>query len=76
MGYVINKEGMKIKVDNPDGYCAENVVLINDDTVLVNKWIVNMFKKQLYEKGSESEFVAEILFDKEPTNDQIIYHLV
>ena len=44
MGYVINSEGKTIKVNNPDGYCAENVVLVNDDTILVDKYMIKIFK--------------------------------
>lgn len=75
MGYVINSEGKKIKVNNPDGYCVENVVLVNDDTILVDKYMINIFKKSLYENGSDTELVAEIVLDDEPTNDEIIFHM-
>jgi hypothetical protein len=76
MGYIINGNGEKIAINNPDGYCAENVVLINDDTILVDKYIINIYKKQLYEKNSESEFITEILLDNEPTDEEIIFHMV
>lgn len=75
MGYVINKEGKKIEVNNPDGLCAENVVLINDDTILVNKYMLSIYRKYLYDKNFESEFITEIIFDDEPTNEQIIFHM-
>lgn len=76
MGYVINKNGEKIEVNNPEGYCAENVVLINDDTILVDKYVINIYKKQLYEKRSEAEFIIEILLDNKPTDEEIIFHMV
>lgn len=76
MGYVINEKGQKLEVNNPEGYCAENVVLINDDTILIDKYIIYIYKKELYEAQSESEFVAEVILDDKPTNEQIIFHMV
>ena len=76
MGYIVNRNGDKIKVKNPDGYCGENVVLVNDNTYLDTKWLVEIYKKDMCSRGQESEFVAEIEFDNEPTDEQIIYHMV
>jgi hypothetical protein len=76
MGYVINKNGEKIEVNNPEGWCAESVVLVNDDTILVDKYIINLFKKEMWDNSkSESEFIKEIVLNKEPTNEQIIFYL-
>jgi hypothetical protein len=75
MGYIINKEGQRIQVDNPDGWCAENVVIINDDTILVDKWAVDLYKRDMWANSDESNFVKEIMFDKEPTDEQLIFHM-
>lgn len=76
MGYVINKHGDKIEVNNPDGDCAENVVLINDDTILLEKYLINIFKKEMWNGSShESEFIKEILLDEKPTDEQLIFYM-
>ena len=77
MGYVINKQGKKLEVNNPDGNCAENVVLVNDETILVDKYIINLFQKEMWNSNNkESEFIAEVILDNEPTDEQIIFHMV
>lgn len=76
MGYVINGNGEKLEVSNSDGWCGESVVLINDTTVLLNKYVLNIFKKSMYERNSESEFIKEIEFDNEPNDETIIFHMV
>jgi len=78
MGYVINSEGEKMEVKNPNGCCGENVVLINDTTILNEKWIIAIYKKAFYGKNSESEsdFITEIILDEEPTNEEIIFYMV
>lgn len=68
MGYVINSEGKKIKVNNPDGYCAENVILINDDTILTYKYLIRLVS---FSEG----IVAEELLDEEPSDEIIMYYM-
>lgn len=75
MGYVINKQGEKLEVSNPNGNCAESVVLVNDETILVDKYIINIFQKNEWE-NKESEFIAEVILDEKPTDEQIIFHMV
>lgn len=76
MGYIVNKNGDKIKVKNPDGYCGENVVLVSDRTYLDKKWLIEIYKKDINSNNSDSEFVAEVVLDDEPTDEKIIYHMV
>jgi len=76
MGYVINNRGEKMEVENPDGDCGENVVLINDTTILNEKWVIGIYKKALYEKNSQSDYVTEVILDNEPTDEEIIFHMV
>ena len=76
MGYIVNRNGDKIIVKNPDGYCGENVVLVNDRTYLDTKWLIEIYKKDMCSNGQESEFIAEVECDSEPTNEEIIYHMV
>jgi hypothetical protein len=76
LGYVINGKGEKLEVSNSDGWCGENTVLISDTTVLLTKYILNIFKHQIYQRNSESEFVKEIIFDEEPNDEMIIFHMV
>ena len=76
MGYVINKAGKKIEVDNEEGVIAENVVLISYDAILKDNYIINIFKKNMWEKGSESEFVKEVIVEHEPNDNEIMYHMV
>lgn len=68
MGFVINAEGEKIKVDNPNGWCMENVVLINNNTVLKSKYLLRVVD---FEDG----VVAEELFDDYPSDEIILYHM-
>lgn len=76
MGYIVNKEGEKIEVKNPNGCCGENVVLVNDRTILDKKWLIEIYKKDIYAKNSESDFIVEIVLDDEPTDEEIIYYMV
>jgi len=76
LGYVINGKGEKLEVDNSDGWCGESVVLISDTTVLLTKYVINIFKQQIHQKSSESEFVKEIILDEEPTDEMVIFHMV
>jgi len=43
--------------------------LISDTTVLLTKYVINIFKQQIYQKNSESEFVKEIILDEEPNDE-------
>jgi len=76
MGYIINKNGEKIEVKNPDGCCGESVVLINDDTFLDEKWLIEIYKKNIWEKNSQSDFIAEVIMDTEPKDEEIIFHMI
>ena len=76
MGYIVNRNGDKIKVKNPDGYCGENVVLVNDRTYLDTKWLIEIYKKDMCSKGQESDFIAEVVLDNFPTDEEIIYLMV
>ena len=68
MGYIVNRNGDKVEVKNPDGCCGENVVLVNDDTFLDTKWLIEIYKKDIYSNNSESEFITEVVLDTEPTD--------
>ena len=76
MGYIINRDGDKIEVKNPEGCCGEIVVLISDTTILNTKWLIEIYKKDIYDKNSESEFIKEVILDDKPTDEEIIYHMV
>lgn len=73
MGYIIKENGEKIEVNNPDGFCTEEVVLVNDDTILKDKYILELYKKEY--NSDKSEFVKEIEFDTIPTDEKIIFHM-
>ena len=76
MGFVINKNGEKIEVPNPEGFCAETVVLINDDTILQDRYIINIYKRDMGFKNAESEFITDVIFNEMPTDENIIYTMV
>jgi len=76
LGYIITKAGKKIEVDNEEEVIAENVVLISYDAILKDNYVINIFKKNMWEKGSGSEFVTEIIIEHKPNNEEIMYHMV
>ena len=76
MGFIINRNGDKIQVNNPEGYDWEKVVILQDDTILVDRWIASLFKREMgIHSPVDEEFVCDKLFDREPTDEELIFFM-
>ena len=74
MGYIIDRTGNKIQVPGGNDICSENVALISDNTILETQYIVEVYEKNDW--GSpNSKFIAERIFDKKPSDEEIIFFL-
>ena len=77
MARIIDSDGNSIQVEKEQNYLSNHCVSISDNVVLKEKFIVNIFKRNTnIKKNEESEFVCEIMYNKEPTKDQLIYELI
>lgn len=76
MAYIINKEGKRIDVQLEADWITENVTLVDDNARLVDRYLIEIYKKNLYEKVHESEFITEVLLEHEPTDEEILYYMV
>lgn len=83
--YVVTKSGKKLPVDtssikNETMYFQETVGLYSDDTILKPIWILELNKNAYYygvgdssRKNEPLDFVAEIRFCHEPSQEEILW---
>lgn len=79
--YVVTQSGHKLPVDSSsipeDEYVRfqQNVGLYDDNTILKEVWILELDKKDYEKNGQfyELEFVKELRYDHEPTQEEILW---
>lgn len=80
--YVVTQNGKKLPVDDSaisdDEYLGfqRTVGLYTDNTHLDDVWVLQLEKRTDWNGGNygyESEFVKEILYDHEPTKEEILW---
>lgn len=76
MGYIINKNGNKEKVEMSPAYTHDNnsPILINDNVVLITKYSLCICIDKDYQ--NDYEFVEEVILENYPTDYQILYYLI
>ena len=79
--YVVTQSGHKLPVDSSSipedeyGWFQQNVGLYDDNTILKEVWILELDKKDYEKNGQfyELEFVKELRYDHEPTQEEILW---
>ena len=79
--YIVTKKGDKLPVDtsnmNADDWLPfqQTVGLYTDNTILKDVWIIELNKRDFFarETDFELEFVKELLYDHEPTKEEILW---
>lgn len=72
---IVNKYGEEVVIEmNEDCNCSD-IVAIHEDMELADQYILEIYKYIDYYMG-DSEIVKEIGFEKEPTEQQILYYLM
>ncbi len=80
--FVVTKEGYKLPVDTtslPDDACwsfHQTVGLFDNDTILKPVWVLELNKTNFtHGHKLELEFVKDIQFYHEPTQEEILYEM-
>ena len=84
--YVVLKNGKKLPVDTSSlnsedqFYVGQNVGIYSEDTILKPLWILELNKSAYYRgvgdpsrKDTPLDFIAEVRYDHEPTEEEILW---
>ena len=80
--FLVTREGKKIEIDDAqfgdrDYYpMQETVGLYSDNTILKEVWILELSTRDYFKNSTrdfELEFVKDIKFDHEPTQEEILW---
>ena len=73
--YVIDKNGKKFDLPKEAKFndFMQNVPVLDDDVTLVDAWVA-YFNKKNHDTG-EYEYIKEVRFYHEPTNEELLYHI-
>ena len=72
---IVNKYGEEVAIQMSEDCNCSDIVAIHEDMELADQYILEIYKYIDYYMG-DSEIVKEIGFEKEPTEQQILYYLM